>query len=106
MNEVDISQLFIDLSEHLEGTEPAGEELVDAINAIIRKYKLHASVVISLLARLTAGYIRVTQEYYNKANASVVVEQDFQNMLEATLTSIDVNDINEELEKMNRLDYN
>ena len=100
--DVNISHLFRDLMTHLEGTEPAAEDLRVALNSIIGKYKLHPSVVLSLLARLSAAYIHMTQKMYNHANADVVVEEDFQNMLEAQLTDLDMSDVASEMEKMQR----
>ena len=95
-----------DLMTHLEGTESAAEDLRVALNGIIGKYKLHPSVVLSLLARLTAAYIHLTQKKYNQANADVVVEEDFQNMLEAQLTDLDMSDVGREIEKMKKEDVN
>ncbi|MBR2113434.1 MAG: hypothetical protein IJ929_02040 [Prevotella sp.] len=104
--DVNISQLFRDLMTHLEGTEPAAEDLRVALNSIIGKYKLHPSVVLSLLARLTAGYIHMTQKMYNQSNADVVVEEDFHSMLEAQLTDLDMSDLGIEIEKMKNEDVN
>jgi hypothetical protein len=56
-------------------------------------------VVISLLARISAAYIQLTQKVYDKQNADEVVEEDFQNFLTASLTSIDMSEVNAELEK-------
>lgn len=104
--DVNISHLFRDLMTHLEGTEPAAEDLRVALNDIIGKYKLHPSVVLSLLARLTAGYIHMTQKMYNQSNADVVVEEDFHSMLEAQLTDLDMSDLGIEIEKMKNEDVN
>ena len=101
-NEIDISDLMKDLAQHYPGTEPAAEDLRQALNDIIRKYKLHASVVISLLARLSAACIHMTQQHYNMLHADVVVEEDFQNMLNAQLTDLDMSDVAGEMEKMKR----
>ena len=43
----------------------AVDELRVKLNAIIARYQLHPSVVLSLLARFTAGYIHLTQKMYN-----------------------------------------
>ena len=56
---VDISALLLDLASHTEGTGPAAEDLRVALNGIIARYQLHPSVVLSLLARFTAGYIHL-----------------------------------------------
>jgi hypothetical protein len=103
-DEVEMSQLLKDMLAHEEGT--AAEELRMALNDIIAKHQLHASVVISLLARLSAGCIHITQKYYNSLNADVVVEEDFQNMLTAHLTDLDMSDVKEEIEKIKREELN
>ncbi len=100
----DLSPLFRDMLNHEEGD--AAEDLRLALNSIIGKYNLHASRVISLLARLSAGYIYLTQKYYNDIGADEVVEEDFQNMLTAHLTDLDMSDVDKELEKMKRKELN
>lgn len=101
---VDLSPLILDMLNHDSGN--AAEDLRQALNGVIAKYKLHPSVVISLLSRLSAGYIHLTQKYYNEIDADVVVEEDFQNMLIANLTSLDMSDVDKELEKMKREELN
>lgn len=103
---VKVSQLIIDMTQHVKGTEPALEDLRQALNDIIGRYKVHPSVVISLLARLSAAYIHLTQKVYDKQNADVVVEEDFQNFLTATLTDLDMSEVSSELEKMQNGDLN
>lgn len=100
----DLSPLFRDMLNHEEGD--AAEDLRQALNGVIAKYMLHPSSVISLLSRLSAGYIHLTQKYYNDIGADVVVEEDFQNMLIANLTSLDMSDVDKELEKMKREELN
>ena len=100
----DLSPLFRDMLNHEEGD--AAEDLRLALNSIIGKYNLHASSVISLLARLSAGYIYLTQKLYDDAGADEVVEEDFQNMLTAHLTELDMSDVDKELEKMKREELN
>ena len=99
-----MSQLLKDMLAHEEGT--AAEELRVALNDIIAKHQLHASVVISLLARLSAGYIHLTQKYYDRLHADVIVEEDFQNILTAHLTELDMSDMKDEVEKIKREELN
>ena len=101
-NEIDLSDLMKDLALHYPDTEPATEEFRLALNTIIRKYNLHASVVISLLARMSAAFIHITQKHYNQLNADVMVEEDFQNMLIAHLTDLDMSDVVGEMEQIER----
>lgn len=101
---VDLSPLILDMLNH--DSDNAAEDLRQALNGVIAKYMLHPSSVISLLSRLSAGYIHLTQKYYNDIGADVVVEEDFQNMLIANLTSLDMSDVDKELEKMKREELN
>ena len=103
MNEVELSPLMIDLAKHVKEEGDAAEDLRQALNGIIGRYKLHPSVVISLLARISAGYIHLTQKVYDKRNADEVVAEDFQNFLTASLTSIDMEQVSRELEKNENL---
>lgn len=103
-DEVIMSQLLKDLTFYDEGT--SAEELRQSLNAIIAKHKLHVSVVISLVARLSAGCIHLAQKYYDAKNADVVVEEDFQNMLTATLTDLDMSDVAGEMEKIKKQNIN
>ena len=106
MNKVELTPLMLDLAKHVKEEGNAAEDLRQALNGIIGRYKLHPSVVISLLARLSAGYIHLTQKVYNKINADEVVEEDFQNFLTATLTDLDMSDVSAELEKMQKENLN
>ena len=101
-DDVEMSALIEDLTKHCQGTEPAAEDLRVALNGIIARYQLHPSVVLSLLARFTAGYIHLTQKMYNQTHDDVVVEEDFQNMLVAHLTSLDMSDVENEIEKIEK----
>ena len=106
MNEVELTPLMLDLAKHVKEEGDAAEDLRQALNGIIGRYNLHASVVISLLARLSAAYIHVAQYHYDKLGADEVVEEDFQNFLTATLTSIDMADVKREMEKIKKENLN
>ena len=106
MNEVELSPLMLDLGKHVKEEGDALEDLRQALNGIIGRYKLHPSVVISLLARISAGYIHLTQKVYDKRNADEVVAEDFQNFLTASLTSYDMDEVSAELEKRQKENLN
>ena len=44
------------------------------------------------------GYMHHTQKLYNQTHDDVVVEEDFHNMLVAHLTSLDMSDVENEME--------
>ena len=106
MNEVELSPLMIDLAKHVKEEGDAAEDLRQALNGIIGRYKLHPSLVISLLARMSAAYIHVAQYHYNKLGADEVVEEDFQNFLTATLTDLDMSDVKREMDKIKKENLN
>lgn len=99
---MDISPLLRDLCSYQGDDKPAAAEMLEALNSIIGKYKLPPAVVLSLLARFTAGYIHITQKWYNKSHDDEVVEEDFQNMLTAHLTDLDMSDVTAEMEKIQK----
>ena len=105
-NDKDVSPLIEDLTRHFEESDPAAEELRKSLNGLIAKYNLHPSVVISLLARISAAYIHLTQKAYNQICGDEVVEEDFQNMLTAHLTDLDMSDVMDEMEKMKKEQLN
>ena len=103
---MELSPLFMDLAAYQEDDKLAADELLAAVNRIIGKHRLPPAVVLSLLARFTAGYIHITQKWYDKRHADEVVEEDFQNMLTATLTDLDMSDVSAEMEKIQKEQLN
>lgn len=106
MNEVELSPLMLDLAKHIKEEGNAAEDLRQAVNGIICRYNLHASVVVSLLARLSAAFIHVAQYHYNELGVDEVVEEDFQNFLTATLTDLDMSDVKREMDKIKKENLN
>ena len=84
-NDVELTPLQWDLVKHGNEEGNALEEFRQALNSIIGRYKLHPSLVLSLLARMSAAYINLTQAVYNKKGEREFVQVDFQNMLTAHL---------------------
>ena len=80
----------------------AADLLRQKLNDLIARYQLSGAAVIHILARLSAGYIHQLQQAYNQQGANVVVEEDFQNILTAYLTSLDMGDVAGEIEKMKK----
>ena len=91
-----------DLMKEERDTSVAAELLRQKLNDLIARYQLSGAAVIHMLARLSAGYIHQLQLAYNQQGADVVVEEDFQQMLTAYLTSLDMSDVAGEVEKMER----
>ena len=102
-NDVELTPLQWDLVKHGNEEGNAAEELREAINSIITKYKLHPSLVLSLLARLSACYINLTQALYNKKGDHEFVEADFQNLLSANLLNNAISEFKKEQEEITKL---
>ena len=73
---------------------------------LIARYQLSGAAALHMLARLSAGYIHQLQQAYNQQGADVVVEEDFQQMLTAYLTSLDMSDVAGEMERMRNMNLN
>ena len=101
-----LTPLIRDFLTQNQDTQLAAEELRQAINDIIGRHGLQPPAVISLLARFSAGYIHLTQKAYNQKCSGEVVEADFNNFLTATLTSLDMKDVGDEIEKMKNQELN
>ena len=93
---------FDDLMNEERDSNFAAELLRHKLNDLIARYQLSGAAVIHMLARLSAGYIHQLQQAYDQQGADVVVEEDFQQMLTAYLTSLDMNDVAGEMEKIRR----
>ena len=91
-----------DLMKEERDTNIAADLLRQKLNDLIARYQLSGAAVIHMLARLSAGYIHQLQQAYDQQGADVVVEEDFQQMLTAYLTSLDMSDVAGEVEKIKR----
>ena len=101
-NDVELTPLQWDLINHVNEEGNALEELRQALNSIIGRYKLHPSLVLSLLARMSAAYINLTQAVYNKKGDLEFVQVDFQNMLTAHLLDHTIDECKKALEEMTK----
>ena len=75
MNDEDVVQSMLDMDKYLA---PAAEDLRRMLNEVVAHWGLNGEAVLSLLARLSAGYIHQLQRAYDQQGADVVVEEDFQ----------------------------
>ena len=95
-----------DLMNEERDSNFAAELLRHKLNDLIARYQLSGAVALHMLARLSAGYIHQLQQAYNQQGADVVVEEDFQQMLTAYLTSLDMSDVASEMERMRKMNLN
>ena len=95
-----------DLMNEERDSNFAAELLRHKLNDLIARYQLSGAAALHMLARLSAGYIHQLQQAYNQQGADVVVEEDFQQMLTAYLTSLDMSDVQSEIEKIRKQNLN
>ena len=95
-----------DLMNEERDSNFAAELLRHKLNDLIARYQLSGAAALYMLARLSAGYIHQLQQAYNQQGADVVVEEDFQQMLTAYLTSLDMSDVQSEIEKIRKQNLN
>ena len=95
-----------DLMNEERDSNFAAELLRHKFNDLIARYQLSGASALHMLARLSAGYIHQLQQAYNQQGADVVVEEDFQQMLTAYLTSLDMSDVAGEMERMRKMNLN
>ena len=102
-NDVELTPLQWDLVKHANEEGNALEELRQALNSIIDRYKLHPSLVLSMLVRMSACYINLTQAVYNKKGDHEFVQADFLNMLTAHLLDHSIDECKKALEETAKL---
>ena len=95
-----------DLMNEERDSNFAAELLRHKLNDLIARYQLSGAAALHMLARLSAGYIHQLQQAYNQQGADVVVEEDFQQMLTAYLTSLDMKVVQSEIEKIRKQNLN
>ena len=102
MAKIQLSTVIDDVMEHEDEYIVTVEEIKKALNAVLAQQRPHPAVTLSILASLSAGYIRQLQQVYTAAGTNEVVEEAFQKLLTAQLTALDMSDVAGEMEKMQR----
>ena len=101
-----MKQTIDEILNQEQSTNLAAEQMRMKMNAIIAKHNLTGMEVVHILARITSGYIHHLQRAYAEQGIDADIEGDFQQMLTAYLTSLDMNDVACEVEKMKGNDLN
>lgn len=101
-----MEQTIDDLMNEERETNLAAEQLRMKLNALIARHQLSAQAALHILARISAGYIHALQRAYSLQGLDFVAEEDFQHMLTAYLTSLDMNDVAGEMQKMSEKEMN
>lgn len=87
-------QLIRELLRQEHFVAPAAEKMRTCLNDVIDRHQLNGTQVLTILARLSAAYIHQLQKAFDAAGANELVEETFQSLLTAYLTSIDMEDVN------------
>ena len=95
-----------DLMKEERDTNIAADLLRQKLNDLIARYQLSGAAALHMLARISEGYIHQLQFAFNQQGADVVVEEEFQQMLTAYLTSLDMSDVAGEMERMRKMELN
>ena len=78
-------------------------ELTTLLNQMLQTQHLEAVDVLGALARASASAIHQIQGYINKyAGGDIVVEEEYHDMLTAYLTALDMMDVGQEMDKMEK----
>ena len=95
-----------ELLEREKDYGPATEDLRLCLNNIIKERNLDAFSVMTILARLSAGYVHQMQMLYDDMGATEVVEETFQHIFTTFLTSYDMERVAKEVKKMKNEELN
>ena len=106
MDKTDLTQQIREIVEKAEQTDPASEELAQCLNAIIKERKLKGTEVLTVLARITAGYIQRMKREYHTPEQRDKVEDYFDTALQTYITCSDINDMYRRLAEMQRENTN
>ena len=99
---MDEEQLILELFQQERRLVPAAEDLRRSLNKIIDRYHLDGKDVLSLLARVSAGYIRILEKAFDIESGKTLVVDTFQNVLSIYLTHVDMSNVPVEVEQMER----
>ena len=95
-----------ELLEREKDYGPATEELRHCLNHIIKERNLDAFTAMTILARLSAGYVHQMQMLYDDMGATEVVEETFQHIFTTFLTNYDMERVAKEVKKMKNEELN
>ncbi|MBR2113435.1 MAG: hypothetical protein IJ929_02045 [Prevotella sp.] len=104
-NDKEIKELLHELALLEQFTGTGAEEMKDKLNEIIQKYSLNPVAVLTILARLAAGYIHIVQEH-SAPEKHDEIEDKFHFMLESYLADLDLVKVSKTMEKIKRMDAN
>lgn len=95
-----------DLKRQQEAVSPATDELRLKLNEVIAKYNINSTTTLAILSRLAAGYVHQMQQQSFSPSTKDIIEENFHKMFEINLSSLDIHDVNKEMERMKRMEEN
>ena len=105
MNE-GLEEIIKDILERSKFTDPASEDLCQSLNKIIAQRQLPGKEVLIILARVSAGYIKLMKRHLSDPQAKEAVEDYFDNALQTYIACSDINDMYRRLAEMQRENTN
>ena len=95
-----------ELLEREKDYGPATEELRLSLNNIIKERNLDAFNAMTILARLSAGYVHQMQMLYDDMGIDEIVEEIYHHIFTTFLTNYDMERVAKEVETMKREELN
>ena len=95
-----------ELLEREKDYGPASEELRRCLNNIIKERNLDAFSVMTILARLSAGYVHQIQLLYDDMGIDEIVEEIYHHIFTTFLTNYDMERVAKEVDKMKNEELN
>ena len=93
------------MADH-ERLASAAEELRKKLNGIIAEYELSSDAVLLILARITAGYLNMTQRLLDQEGVAESIADNYNQMLNAYLFAFKMASAKFEAEQPNKDDLN
>lgn len=106
MDEKALERQIREIVENAKQTDPASEELAQCLNAIIGEWQLQANEVLSILARVTAGFIQRMKQEYHTPEQKDDVEEYFSTALHTYIACSDMNNMYKVIAEMRRKNAN
>lgn len=93
----DLEEIIKDILEKSKVTDPASEDLCQSLNNIIAQRQLPGKEVLIILARVSAGYIKLMKKHLSDPQEKDAVEDYFYNALQTYIACGDINDVHRKI---------
>ena len=92
-----LEEIIKDILEKSKVTDPASEDLCQSLNNIIAQRQLPGKEVLIILARVSAGYIKLMKKHLSDPQEKDAVEDYFYNALQTYIACGDINDVHRKI---------